>query len=567
MPEMTAVAFRNPGNAKLMDYIRDRVGGDYAQRVPAATQASVRTAFEKMWDYQPTRNQFIDALVNMIGMQLVKYNIWNNPLAKFKKGLLTYGDTIEELMVGLLNAYTYDQNRDYLEGDIFGSEPNEVQSRFHKINRENFYKLTIKEDTLKRAFNNDGGLAGFIGALMASITTSDQWDEFLLMAKVFSIYDAEGGFYKIQVPDLTDLHATADDAKDFLKTARALLDTLPFLSRNYNAAHMPVSADPSRLIMITTPEAKANMDVEALAAAFNVGLAEIATKIIVLPARYIKIAGFQALITTEDFFIVADTKLETRSIQNPVGLITNYFLHHWQVISASPFVPAVLFTSEEVDVNQYIDPAVSGLNPITLTDFDGNTVTSVERGDAIQLSSSATTNTSIESDVNTAVMWSVEGNGSTYTRVSQTGILFAGFNETSDSITVVATSTENPEFSLRATVPITGSLVVGSIGMTVDDNVSEIANVHLPVISSADGSATVGQVFSASPGDWDTDQLAYAYQWKLDGTAISGATGETYTAQTSDATHALTVTVTPSRTGYTLKAAATSRPVTLLAAA
>jgi hypothetical protein len=568
MPTKDAVAFRNPGNAKLMDYIKDRIGGDYAQRVPNATQASVRVAFEKMWENEVTRNQFVDALVNLIGMQLVKYNIWNNPLAKFKRGLLTYGDTIEEVMVGLLNAYVYDQNRDYLEKDIFGSEPNEVQSRFHKINRENFYKLTIKEDTLKRAFYNEGGLSGFVAALMASLTTSDQWDEFLLMAQVFSIYDAEGGFYKIQTPDLTDLHATQEDAKDFLKTARALLDTLPFLSRDYNAAHMPVSADPSKLIMITTPEAKANMDVEALAAAFNVGLAEIATKIIVLPGRYIKIPGFQALITTEDFFIVADTKLETRSQQNPVGLITNYFLHHWQVISASPFVPAVVFTSEPVDVNQYIDPAVSGINPIVLTDMDGNAVTSVTRGDAILVSTTATTNlpAGTTSDVNEAVTWTVEGNGSTYTRVSQTGILFAGFNETSGTIDVIATSVTNPDFSVRTTVPVTGELIVGSIGMTVDDDTTQIAVVHLPTISSADGTAKVGQVFTADPGEWDTEGLTFAYAWKLDGTPIAGATSESYTAQAGDATHALSVTVTPSKTGYTLKAAATSRPVTLIAA-
>lgn len=569
MPELVqGKSFQDPTNAKLMDYIQQRIGGDYAQRVPLATQASVRVAFEKMWDYEPTRNQFIDALVNMIGMQMFKYNIWNNPLAMFKKGLLTMGDTIEEIMVGLLNAHTYDQNRDYLEKDIFGSEPNEVQSRFHKINRESYYKLTVKQATLKRAFYNEGGLSGFVGQLLQSITTSDQWDEFLLMAQVIAIYDQEGGFYKINVPDLSDLDAPAEDAKTMLKTARALLDTLPFLSRDYNAAHMPVSVDASKLLMIITPEVKANMDVEALAAAFNIDLAQIALKVIVIPKRYIKISGFQALITTEDFFIVADTLFETRTAQNPVSMITNYFLHHWQVISASPFVPAVVFTSDPVDPNQYIDPSVSGINPIVFQDFDGNNVTSVTRGDAIQLTSSATTNgnTSDNADINAGVMWSVQGNGSTYTRVTQTGILFAGFNENNNSVTVRATSVTNPEFYVESTVQITGDLVLGSIGMTVDTNTTQIAIVHVPVISSADGTNKVGQVFTASPGDWDTEDLTFAYQWKLDGTAITGATAESYTAQAGDATHNLTVTVTPSRTGYTLKAAGTSRPVALVAA-
>lgn len=562
MPDKAVRTLQNPTNARMMDYIRQSIGSDYAQRVPSATQGSVREAFERMWENDVTRNQFIDSLVNLIGMQLVKYNVWNNPLAKFKRGLLTYGDTIEEIMVGLLNAYSYDQNRDYLERDIFGSEPNEVQTRFHKINRENFYKLTIKEDTLKRAFYNEGGLSGFVAALMASITTSDQWDEFLLMSKVFSTYEQEGGFHKIQVPDLTDLSATADDAKDFLKTSRALLDTLPFLSREYNAAHMPVAADPSKLIMITTPEAKANMDVEALAAAFNVGLAEIATKIIVLPARYIRIKGFQALITTEDFFVVADVKLETRSQQNPVGLITNYFLHHWQVISASPFVPAILFTSEPVPANQYIDPAVSGLNPITVKDFDGNDVTQVSRGYAVQVASTATTNPTTDNGINSAVMWEIAGNTSTYTRVTPTGLLFAGYNETADAVTVTARSTENPEFTVTKSVTVVGALVTGSIGLNVDSDPGTIANRHLPQVSSADGTGKVGQLFTADPGDWDEDGLAFTYQWKNDGNAITGATNANYTPVTGDAGHQLTVTVSAAKTGYTTKNA-TSRAIAL----
>jgi hypothetical protein len=568
MPDTAIQTFRNPDNAKLMDYIRDRQGSDYALRVPSATQASVREAFEKMWSDDLTRNQFVSALVNLIGLQIVRGVIWRNVLAPFKRGLLTYGDTIEEIMVGLREAYEYDQNRDYLEKAIFGSEPNEVQTRFHRVNRENYYKLTIKEDVLKRAFFNEGGLSQFVAELMSSMYTSDQWDEFLLMARLFKIYEEEDGFYKVHTPDLTDLTSTdATEAKQFIKQVRAMMDTLPFVSRDYNAAHMPAAVDPSKLLLITTPEAKANMDVEALAAAFNISMQEISAKIIVLPARYIGIKGFQALLTTSDFFVVADTKLETRTVQNPVGLITNYFLHHWQVVSASAFVPAILFTSEEVAAIEQLDPAISGLNPITFTDTDGNDATSVERGLAVHLDSSVIFNSAEDTDMlNSGIMWEVQGRTSDYTRVTQAGWLFAGYNEKANALTVVGRSAENPSIYVERNIGVVGDLVQATIGMTVDENPGQIALVHLPRISSADGTPKVGQVFSADPGDWDTDDLTFAYQWKLDGAPINGATNPTYTAQASDATHNLSVTVTPSRTGYTLKAAGTSAAVALVAA-
>jgi hypothetical protein len=567
MPDTAIATFRNPDNAKLMDYIRDRQGSDYALRVPSATQASVREAFEKMWSDDLTRNQFVSALVNLIGLQIVRGVIWRNVLAPFKRGLLTYGDTIEEIMVGLREAYEYDQNRDYLEKAIFGSEPNEVQTRFHRVNRENYYKLTIKEDVLMRAFFNEGGLSQFVAELMSSMYTSDQWDEFLLMARLFKIYEEEDGFYKVHTPDLTDLTETdATSAKQFIKQVRAMMDTLPFVSRDYNAAHMPAAVDPTKLLLITTPEAKANMDVEALAAAFNISMQEISAKIIVLPARYIGIKGFQALLTTEDFFVVADTKLETRTVQNPVGLITNYFLHHWQVISASAFVPAILFTSEEVEAIEQLDPAISGLNPITFTDTDGNDATSVERGLAVHLDSSVIFNSSEDTDMlNSGIMWEVQGKTSDYTRVTQAGWLFAGYNERANALTVVGRSAETPAIYVERNIGVVGDLVQATIGMTVDENPGQIALVHLPRISSADGTPEVGQKFTATPGDWDTDDLTFGWQWKLDGAPINGATTNSYTPVPTDAGHNLTVTVTPSRTGYTLKGAGTSQPVALVA--
>jgi hypothetical protein len=218
-------------------------------------------------------------------------------------------------------------------------------------------------------------------------------------------------------------------------------------------------------------------------------------------------------------------------------------------------------------VIEYTDPAISGLNAITFTDTDGNDTTSVERGLAVLASSSVTFNTTEDtSNLNSGVMWEVHGNTSSYTRVTQAGWVFAGYNERSTTLSIVARSSEDTNFYRETVLTVTGSVVQGSIGLSVDDNPSQIAVVHLPVISSADGTNKVGQIYTADPGEWDTADLTFGYQWKLDGANITGATNPSYTPQAGDATHQLTVTVTPSRTGYTLKAASTSRPVALVAA-
>jgi hypothetical protein len=336
MPQMDARPLVRESNTDILNAIRGIAGSDYQARVPAATKSNVLETVQAMWDNPTTRNRFIDALVNVIGSQIVKYNTWTNPLAKYKRGLLQYGETIEEIAVGLLNAYHYSAEREYLEKDIFGREPNEVQSRFHKLNRQDFYKLTVNEALLRQAFFNEGGVSKFLQGLMASINTSDQWDEFLLMSRLFRIYEDEGGFFKVRVPDLLSGSLPDADVKKFFVEARTLADTLPFLSRNYNAAKMPVTARKDQLELITTPRGMAVMDVQALAGAFNVSNMELATRTTIIPEQYLDIPGVQAILTTRDFFIVADNLMEMRQAQNPVGLHQNYFWHHWQTISRVP---------------------------------------------------------------------------------------------------------------------------------------------------------------------------------------------------------------------------------------
>jgi hypothetical protein len=66
------------------------------------------------------------------------------------------------------------------------------------------------------------------------------------------------------------------------------------------------------------------------------------------------------------------------------------------------------------------------------------------------------------------------------------------------------------------------------------------------------GSVTVGGVLTANPGTWAPAPLTLSYQWLRDGTtAITGATGTTYSPVTADQGHTLVVSVTGTKTGYT----------------
>lgn len=431
---VTIRPLKENSNEAILDAIRNGASSEYVRRIPNATEAGISETLEQLTRYRPLWNEFVDALVNRIGTVVVRNMSWSNPLAMFKRGMLYYGNTIEEIQVGLLDAHIYDPDREYMERDLFGTERPWVESNFHTVNRQEFYKITVNDTMLRRAFLEDGGLNQFISALMTSPQTSDEVAEFELTTRLISEYEAIDGFYHVNVPDVSALTSTEADAKAALRKLRGMAGNLQFPSTRYNAAHMPSFARPDELILITSPEFQAAIDVEALAGAFNIDRANLTGKIVTIPKSHFGVGGMQAILTVPDFFVIADSVLENTSQYNPAALQTNYFLHHHEVISASRFVPAVAFWTGADDEVIVVSGTIDSVSPITADD-GGSAVASIARGGIAAYAASGVGNAADKS-----VVWSVDGAESAKTYISNYGVLHVGIDETAASITVIATS-------------------------------------------------------------------------------------------------------------------------------
>lgn len=540
MSEIELKTWNNPNNYQILNAIRNEATTAYQDRIPNADKANIDDVIHNLLSWTPGMNEFIHSLVNVIGLQIYRnVNTFSNPLAKFKRGMLMTGDTIEEIMNGLLEAHRYSANSEYLEKEIFGTERPETQVNFHKINREDYYKLTINEIELRKAFLSLGGLDQFITNLMSTPQTSDQWDEFLITTSLFSEWHKYSGFFNVNIPDISAAGSTPEDAKYGLRRMREIGDTLPFLSRRYNPAHMPIAVTKEELELFITPEANAAMDVEALSGAFNIDKAEFASRKTVIPAEYVGIPGFQAMLSTRDFFVIADSLLETRSAMNPVGLTTNYFLHHWQVISASRFAPAVLFTSTEESTPIIINATpVTSVPAPTLLDQGGDAATDVIRGDSYQIIAAAITSPADGS--NDAVKLELVGAQSTRTKLWQNGFLTIALDEAATSITINVTSVADPSFTSTANFDVVGDLAIlwpPSVSEDSDsDGLFEVT--PNPVVMDDDFNVTIPTVTGV--------------QYKQDGVNVNNGTVIAVPASTSYVFTAV------ARTGSELAAGATA---------
>lgn len=446
-------------NIEIMNAIRNDIGGEFAQRITPATVDGMRQTARDIMSHKPFYNDFADALLNRIGSTMIQQTLWNNPVAPFKRQMLEYGDTIQEIKAGLVHAKQYDADRDVLEREIFGREEPHVEANYHRRNRQDYYKITVAEEDMRAAFLSSTGLFDLVSALLAAPVTTDQYDEFMLMCQLFAQYEQNGGYYRVNVPDARTLEASPEDSRMVLKKVRAMASELTFMSPKYNAAKMYSHANREDLLLLGTPQFFANVDVDALAGAFNIDRMAMAGRQIAIPEDKFGIDGAQAILTTKDYFVVADTLLENRSADNPVGLHRNHFLHHHQIISQSRFVPAVLFhTGADDSAPIEIRPA-TGVSNITVQRANGETAgttgaVTVARGERVYASATATGEGEAQpTDPN--VVWSLTGGEDPRTRITRQGTVHVGGRETASTLTVKAAATfidpRDPDARVEAT--------------------------------------------------------------------------------------------------------------------
>lgn len=332
---------------------------DFQQRVPDPTIAGIDATSKFLFKPNNGRylNEFIDAYINRIGDQIVHNKEWENPLRVFKGAAMRYGSSIQESALKWIKAHTYNIEDSALEKI---SRP-EAAVWYHTVNREDRYDITLEYPDLRQAFLDEFGLNRLIDAVLTVPRNSDNYDEYLCMMAQMSYYEQNWGFFKHHVSGEPTDEATG---KEFLKAVRAYASKLKFPTALYSPVSaeygIPVFAAPEELVLFITADAMASVDVDTLAGIFNLDKADIKYRTVVVPD--IPVPNAFALLTTDAFFVCEDFVYTNESFYNPSTLSTNYYLHHWEVVSCSPFVPAILFTTDAATDIPTLTQAVTGVD-------------------------------------------------------------------------------------------------------------------------------------------------------------------------------------------------------------
>lgn len=470
-------------NAQILNMIRNEASPEYQRRIPSATQMNMDRQMATLMSSTQLKNEFYSALVNRIGGTYVNTWRWNNPLSVFQRASQAYGDTWQEIAVGMPLAQVYDPDAEYLGADNFRKWKIGIDSLYHRLDFAHFYPATTDDKTLQRAFTSETGLASLTSQILTSCYNAAEVDLFEAMCHQFVEYAKLGGYWRVHMGhDLNNMGSTETDARDMLRQIRAWADTLKFVSTRYNARHMPTFARPDELVLFCSPEVKSALDVQGLATVFQRTDAEpTIDRIIVIPQDRFGIDGVQAILTTDKFLIDIPVINEMTQQINPVNINSvNHYLHVQHIISVSGFAPAVMFWTGAGSTSKMVAPtgttAKTPAFQLKLAMYGGGgteTPTNVARGGAVQV----TADTSITNDDKAtfrsdAVSYAIGDTAkpkSDYTYVSPTGVLVVGLDEPNTTIPVTATALytnpATPEVpgtvSAALDVPVVGEGVIG----------------------------------------------------------------------------------------------------------
>lgn len=332
----------------MLQTIKSNASARYQELIPDATDKTLDEIGQIIINDKDLKEEFLGMLMNNIAFRHIHDKVYKNHLRMLKKGKKPMGNTIEEVFVQFAKGDVYDP-----EGlDLLKRNLPDVKTIYHTRNRKSKYKVTINDDDLMSAFRSFADFGRFYTNIVNSLSNGDERDEFLLFKNLFK--DAiEQGYVKQILID--DPNSSTANATKFIKQIKTLSRNMTYPSTEFNG-YLQAQSDDEKPVETFTPisdqliiidtETDVTFDVDVLANAFNLSKQEFLARKI--PVDFFPVDGVKAMLIDVQFPQIYDDMLKMTSFYNPEGLYTNFYLHHWQTISASCLVNAVAFTTKEI---------------------------------------------------------------------------------------------------------------------------------------------------------------------------------------------------------------------------
>lgn len=414
--------------SKLFNFIRQNASDHFREVVPEATDSNISDLSNILFgqEYAPTLNEFIDTLVNRIGMTIVHDRAFKNPLAPFKKGSMPLGTDVQEIKTNFIEAEQFVISEDEA-GKLLSVSIPDTKVEYIKRNRKDRYDLSIAYDSLHGAFVSWDKFTAYVDSIFSALYNSAETDEF---EKMKELIVAGYKNNKVVIKTVSQVQ-DATTAKALLKLARKDYIKMQYPSTEYNAwtkntgdlKPLKTFTPKNRMVLFITADVASEADVEVLAQSFNLDKSNWLGSIVQVD-KLDDEGKIQAVLCDESFLQIYDNLYRMEEFNNGRVLVRNYYLHIWQVMGISMLSNAVIYATEQPTVDATAIKASSATATVTAGEkvVVPFTVTPTTSTTTVTVASSASSKATAEVVGNTVEITGVASGSATITLTAGEGI-------------------------------------------------------------------------------------------------------------------------------------------------
>ena len=399
-------------------------------------------------NYQAVQESFF-GLLKQIAYVATVTRTFDNPLAQLEGENMPLGWAGEETYINPVKGRQFDVN-DF--AGILQKYEADVKVQYLTINMDLQYPVTLTRDKIRTAFNSWRDLEEFINGIVNALYNGAYIGMFnYTKALVSSAFKQNQASY-IKVTAPTD-EATG---KAMIKKLRELYTLFQMPSSNYNAwakvggEGKPVTTwcAPEDIVLLIRADVLATVDVDVLAAAFNMDKADFIGRVITVDNFDVydddgdKIydgSAILGMICDKAWFKIKQQDMALDMWFNPNNRSWQYYLNVVRMYNYSLFANGVVIATA--------DPAVSA----TAIEASKATV-SVEEGSSVTLSLTTT-----PFSANPTITASSSADGKATASVTGKTLTINGLDDGSATITVTATNSDGTSVTDTVSVTVTAA--------------------------------------------------------------------------------------------------------------
>jgi hypothetical protein len=355
--------YPSDGLATALNAMREmsvKNGSIYHQYVPVVTESTTIGEFgAPILDSQNLNvlNDFIGLLKKVV-YTAVYSKTFNNPLAELEGERMPLGQFIEDVYINPAKARGFDVN-DF--AGLLQKYEAQVATQYLSVNSDLQYCVTITREKVRNAFTSWANLESLITGMVNSLYNGAYITRFN-QCKGLALAAFEGNAVKYEV--ITD-PTTEATAKALVRKMRADFSKMQIPSTAYNAwadkkgegaFALKTWSDPEDIVILISADVEALVDVEVLAAAFNMSKADFIGHVIVVDdfSQYaddgtVAVDGsmIKAMICDRAWFKIKTQDFAMDEFYNANNRTWQYYLNDVRMVNYSLFANAKVYTTAE----------------------------------------------------------------------------------------------------------------------------------------------------------------------------------------------------------------------------